>query len=132
MIQTYRLEGVIVPAVRMTQASRFTDRAQVYLTNRGIIQMQIRLQMMEKRYEKFHDKTSLYIHVDYWPPKGKRQQGDVDNILKSVKDAMAGLLFKNDVWFDDDRITRHSCNGEGMASIEIGTFDDWWKREKQS
>jgi len=125
--QTYRITGPIVPAVRMTQKSKWNDRAQIYLTNRSAIQTQIRQRMNECGYTKFPDKTALYIQIDYWPPVGKRQMGDVDNLLKTVKDAMAGILFKNDVWFDDDHITRHCCSGEGMASVEIGTYEDWWK-----
>ena len=130
MIQNYQLTGPIVPAVRMTQRSKWSEQAQRYLANRSDIQWQIKQRMNECNYEKFPDKTALFIKVDYWPPVGKRQMGDVDNILKSIKDAMAGILFRNDLWFDHDQITRHDCSGEGMASVEIGIFEDWWTKRR--
>lgn len=112
----------VVPYVRMTQRSKFTDpSAQEY----GANQMEIRLKVKEKMawagWSMLPEKKSLYVSIEYWPPKGKQHKGDLDNILKAVVDALQGVVYQNDCWIDVHNITRFPVDPGGpRVKISVG------------
>ena len=102
----FRIEGRLVPAVRMTRRSKFVDtRAQAYLASKTDIQYQLKAQMVSKDYKMLAGQTPLgvVISVTYTSHKNNH---DLDNLIKSALDSMQGIVYQNDCWIDHIRATR--------------------------
>jgi Holliday junction resolvase RusA-like endonuclease len=102
----FRIEGRLIPAVRMTRRSKFVDpRAQAYLASKTDIQYQLKAQMVEKDYKILAGQTPLgvVIAISY---TNRLHKNDLDNVSKNLMDSMQGIVYQNDCWIDVIRATR--------------------------
>lgn len=109
------VEGKPVPAVRMTQRSKYADpAAKKYLTYKKLVAASAISAMNRKALEKIDGTVSVQIDIFYEVPKSytkKRKtdiyesdyqirpevRGDIDNVAKSILDGMNGICFKDDI-----------------------------------
>jgi Holliday junction resolvase RusA-like endonuclease len=88
----------IVPYTRMTQRSKFVDRAaQKYLVNRETLRWYMR-QAMACCDQEMYDRTPLCCTLEFSMPK--IHKADLDNLIKAVLDAAQSVIFKNDRWVE--------------------------------
>lgn len=94
------LAGPFVPYTRMTQRSKWTDRAQRYLSSQGALRDQARAQMNRLDVEMLPESTPLAVAIEITMTERLHCQ-DLDNQTKAVLDALQGVAFKDDRWVDD-------------------------------
>ena len=83
----------VIPYVRMTQASKWSDRrAQDYLARQDAIRALVREIMHRHNIEKYLEDAELALGCTFY---GK-YRGDLSNMEKAVEDALQGVLYPND------------------------------------
>jgi Holliday junction resolvase RusA-like endonuclease len=88
----------VVPAVRMTQKSKWVDSAaQAYLSNKQVLRWYMQ-QAMDAGDYRMYDKTPLGCQILF--KVVKLHGNDLDNMVKSVLDAAQGVVFTNDNYID--------------------------------
>lgn len=85
-ILTFHLRGPIVPYVRMTRNSIFTDRSKRYLDSQEHIRRQYQRQMDANGWQKLPE-CSLSVEAHFYVEKEMFRRKDADNCLKAVLDA---------------------------------------------
>lgn len=89
----FTVPGRAVPAVRMTQRSKFTKRAQRYLTYKNQVGW-----VAKQHYRGKPTSDPVAVYVKLYLCGGN--QGDIDNYFKSITDSL------NKIVYDDDRQVR--------------------------
>lgn len=120
----FTIRGRIVPYVRMTQRSKWTDpRAVAYLDSQKSIRWQLQQQMVEHAWEMLPTQTSLGIEMDFDIGK-QMHKCDWDNMVKAVQDAAQGIVFANDCWIDEAHMYRRLIDHlvEDVAILTVTTL----------
>lgn len=86
-----------MPYVRMTQRSKWTDRAQAYLASQQQIGMLIRAQSKGKM---FPPRTPLRLSIMFFCRRGTMHNRDLNNLVKALEDACNGVIWDDDRWID--------------------------------
>lgn len=113
---SFFVDGKAVPAVRMTQKSKYVDpAAKRYMAYKRFVGLTAKSVMNKQAIQKIEDGTvSVQIDIFYEIPKSytkKRKteiydsdyqirpsvRGDIDNVAKSILDGMNGICFKDDI-----------------------------------
>ena len=116
----FTLKGYIVPAVRMTQRSKWSPRAKRYLTSQTKIGWRLKLQMRENDWEMLPESTPLWASIIIHRAGGLHTC-DLDNQVKAILDAAQGIVFKNDLWIDDIKAQRMLSDDKiDWAEFRIG------------
>ena len=102
------IKGYIVPAVRMTQRSKWSPRAKRYHTSQERIGYQLKHQMRDNEWEMLPESTPLQCVIRIHRRSGLHTN-DLDNQEKAILDAAQKIVFKNDLWID-------KCTKERMLS----------------
>lgn len=114
------LTGHIIPYVRMTQKGKWTPRAQDYLASQDAIKVQLIQQITASGWPMLSGHTPLSVQIEYWVPKVKFHNHDVDNTLKAILDAMSGIVYPDDRWIDYIQIARNVGDKyAAVVSVEI-------------
>ena len=96
----FRLTFPIKAAVRMTQRGKFSSpQAREYLANRDLIRLTLINQMTVNGFEMLPARTPLKLTVDMTVTKNLHTK-DFDNLIKSLGDAMKGVVYPDDRWID--------------------------------
>jgi len=107
----FRITGRIIPYVRMTQRSKFTDPdAIAYLASQEAIRWQLKQQMAEHGWEMLPKGVPLFVSV-LFAVTSRLHGDDLDNKKKAVLDAMQSLVYKNDCWVDGGDENRELVRG---------------------
>ena len=118
---TMILQGKPVPAVRMTQRSKWTPRAQRYLKSKGALALQMQTAM---RGRARFGKTPLQVSIVFHYAKGADHRRDLDNEIKAVLDAANGILYTDDRWVDEIYAIRTlSDDGEDHVHLRVKELD---------
>lgn len=129
------VEGKPVPAVRMTQRSKYADpAAKRYLTYKKLVAASAISAMNRKALEKIDGTVSVRIDIFYEVPKSytkKRKtdiyesdyqirpevRGDIDNVAKSILDGMNGICFKDDIQVVELIVNKRFDDAAGVSVI---------------
>ena len=94
------IDGYIVPYVRMTQRSKWTERAQRYLSSQQAVALQLKVQMSRAGWDPVPKDVPLAVGMRF--TLTKRLYGcDLSNLEKALEDAANDV-----VWYDDRYIVR--------------------------
>ena len=94
------IDGKITPYVRMTQRSKWTERAQAYLSSQRAIALQLKAQMNRAGCDQVPKGVPIAVGMRF--TLTKRLYGcDLSNLEKALEDAA-----NNVVWYDDRYIVR--------------------------
>jgi Holliday junction resolvase RusA-like endonuclease len=106
----FTIRGRIVPYVRMTQRSKWTDpRARLYLDSQAAIRWQLTSQMLTNAWHRLPEREPLVVTVAF--DIGKRMHTtDCDNMAKAVIDAAQGVVYANDAWIDELHVYRQQLD----------------------
>jgi Holliday junction resolvase RusA-like endonuclease len=115
----FRLTFPIKAAVRMTQRGKFSSpQAREYLANRELIQLTIINQMTVHGFEMLPARTPLRLAIRMVVTKNLHTK-DSDNLIKSLADAMKGIVYPDDRWID-----RHGFERQlGEADLTVVQID---------
>jgi len=119
----FALEGRIVPAVRMTQRSKWGPRAQTYLNCRQSLMYQMWTQMHAEGWDMLPAgvRVGVTIRFEIATNFGK---SDLDNLIKTILDAMQGVVFANDNCVDSlDDTRRKSDRGEDNTWVIVRVLE---------
>src|SRR5690606_42074011 len=84
---TFTVPGRAVPAVRMTQRSKFTKQAKRYLAYKNKVAW-----IARSKYKKKPVSSDVKVEVDIYLMGGV--QGDIDNYFKAITDSMNEIIYK--------------------------------------
>ena len=111
----FTVDGRPVPAVRMTQKSKYTSKAAArYLSYKSLVKHTARNTMIQTQAKRMEKPLAVSVDVYYSIPKSftKRDRdeiinsgytvkpitrGDIDNIVKSITDACNGVVYDDDI-----------------------------------
>ena len=114
---TFNLTGKIIPAVRMTNRSKFGDpRAQAYLVSQMDLKWQLKQQMQENDWPMLPEKTPLAVELQIGTDQ--LHTCDIDNCLKSVLDSANKIIYADDRWIDKVSAWRYVA-GEDKAVLIV-------------
>jgi len=120
---TFVLHGHVVPAVRMTQRSKWGKAAQNYLACREGLALQIKTQMAEHNWDMLPDGERVQVYLSIHD-SGKAGRFDCDNQIKAVIDSLQGLAFKNDCCVDRITARRLFGSDEGdFVAVTVGVLE---------
>ena len=89
------LEGRIVPAVRMTQRSKWSKHALEYMACRQSLRLQMQAEMAAEGWEMLPAGVRVGVTIRFEVAKNFGKS-DLDNLIKTVLDSMQGVVFAND------------------------------------
>ena len=116
----FKIKNYIVPAVRMTQGSKWNTRSQRYLASQTKIGYQLKHQMRDNDWEMLPNSTPLKCAIRVHR-KGGLHTCDLDNIVKAILDAAQKIVFKNDLWIDEIEARRELSDDKvDYCEFEIG------------
>ena len=116
-ILQFSISGIIIPYVRMTQRSKFTKRAKIYLASQQGIQVQLRNQMNNSSWDMLPGQTPLKVSLLIWCKKVHTK--DSDNQLKAVFDAGNKIIYPDDRWIDRLRLERYEGEDKAIFTVEV-------------
>lgn len=109
------IDGHITPYVRMTQRSKWTERAQLYLASQQAIALQLKAQMSRRGWEPVPRQTPVAADIAVTVP-GRLHCSDLDNTVKAVLDAAQyAEILPDDRWVDV--ISARRKLGEGYKAV---------------
>lgn len=129
------VEGKPVPAVRMTQRSKYADpAAKKYMNYKRLVGMTAKSVMNKKLLTMIEGTVSVRIDIFYEVPKSytkKRKtdiydsdyqirpevRGDIDNVAKSILDGMNGICFKDDIQVVELIVNKRFDDAAGVSVI---------------
>lgn len=100
MIITFTIPGRPVPAVRMTQRSKWTKQSQRYLDYKGTVGWAAKA----ARCPRFRGRVR--VDIDLYIQGGR--VGDVDNYTKSILDGLNGIAWDDDRQVGELHVYRHT------------------------
>jgi len=99
---SFIVNGRPVPAVRMTQRSKWTPQAQKYLAYKGLVGWSAKASGIKALVGPVRVSMTIYVG-------GRR--GDIDNYVKAIFDGLKGIA-----WDDDRQVTCVSCRIQPVGS----------------
>lgn len=94
-VYEFTLDGRIVPAVRMTQRSKWSERAQTYLNCRQSLRYQIWTVMHAEGWDMLPAGVRVGVTIRFEVAKNCNK-ADIDNLTKTILDSAQGVVFAND------------------------------------
>jgi len=112
----FTVPGRAVPAVRMTQRSKFTRRAQRYLAYKKQVGWTARQHFKGKPTDKpVCVEIKVYLH--------RGVQGDVDNYFKSIADSLNKIVYEDDRQIKMIKASKIECSSKGDERIEVKVYE---------
>lgn len=116
MILECTVPGRAIPAVRMTQRSKYTRRARRYLAYKGQVGWIARQHMQGQPTDKpILVETKVYLH--------RGIQGDVDNYFKSIADSLNKIVYKDDRQIQQIKASKIECNSKDDERVEVKVYE---------
>lgn len=91
----FLLTGYVIPYVRMTTRSKWTERAQNYIASQASSALQMKTVMTLNGWEMFPKDVPLGVMIYFHVIKGLRKS-DLDNKVKAILDSMKGIVYHDD------------------------------------
>lgn len=114
----FTVPGRAIPAVRMTQRSKFTPRAQRYLAYKNQVGWVARQHMQGKP-------TSEPVAVEVKVFLSGGNQGDVDNYFKSIADSLNKIVYADDRQVKTIKASKIECEkDEERVEVKVYEIDE--------
>ena len=116
----FTLKGYIVPYTRVRSRGWQSAVGKRYYTSQEKIGWRLKLQMRENDWDMLPESTPLWASIIIHRAGGLHTC-DLDNQVKAIMDAAQGIVFKNDLWFDDINAQRMLSDDKiDYAEFRIG------------
>lgn len=115
MLVEFTVPGRSIPAVRMTQRSKFTSRARRYLAYKQQVGWAARSEYKGKPTDKpVCVEVKVYLH--------RGVQGDVDNYFKSIADSLNKIVYKDDRQIRKIKASKIECK-KNEERVEVKVYE---------
>src|SRR5690625_757058 len=111
----FTVPGRAVPAVRMTQRSKFTRRAKRYLAYKNKVGWTAKQHMQGKPTDK-----PVAVEIKVYLSGGV--QGDVDNYFKSIADSLNMIVYEDDRQIQVIKAAKIEC-GKNDERVEVKVYE---------
>ena len=112
----FTVPGRPIPAVRMTQRSKFTPRARRYLAYKQQVGWTARQHFKGQPTDKpVCVEIKIYLH--------KGIQGDVDNYFKSIADSLNKIVYKDDRQIKMIKASKIECSSKDDERVEVRVYE---------
>lgn len=116
----FTVPGRPVPAVRMTQRSKYTKQARRYLSYKNQVGW-----IAKTHYKGRPTRKPIGINISVYIHGGNH--GDLDNYAKSIADSLNKIVYVDDKQVEYMELKKFSCTkGEDRAEVsvfELSTFE---------
>lgn len=111
----FTVPGRAIPAVRMTQRSKFTPRAQRYLAYKNQVGWIARQHMKGKPTD-----NPVAVEIKVYLHRG--HQGDVDNYFKSIADSLNKIVYEDDRQIKQIKASKIECEKDNER-VEVRVYE---------
>lgn len=108
--------GRAIPAVRMTQRSKFTPRARRYLAYKNQVAW-----IAKAGFNGKITKRDVGIKMDVYLNGGN--QGDVDNYFKSIADSLNKVVYEDDRQVKEMFARKIECDSDKEERVEVTVYE---------
>lgn len=112
---TFTVSGRAVPAVRMTQRSKFTKQSKRYLAYKNQVAW-----MARSKYKKKPVSSDVKVEVDIYLMGGV--QGDIDNYFKAITDSLNEIIYKDDRQVKEMKARKIDCKSKDEERVEVTVY----------
>ena len=112
----FTVPGRAVPAVRMTQRSKYTRRAKRYLAYKNQVGW-----IARQHFKGKPTKAPVAVEVKIYLHRGV--QGDVDNYFKSIADSLNKIIYKDDRQIKMIKASKIECISEDDERVEVKVYE---------
>ena len=112
---TFTVPGRAVPAVRMTQRSKFTKQSKRYLAYKNQVAW-----MARSKYKKKPVSSDVKVEVDIYLMGGV--QGDIDNYFKAITDSLNEIIYKDDRQVKEMKARKIDCKSKDEERVEVTVY----------
>lgn len=114
---SFTVPGRCIPAVRMTQRSKYTKQAKRYLQYKQSVAMIARF-----KYKNPPIKDKVHVRLKIYLSGGN--QGDIDNYFKSVTDSLNKIIYEDDRQIAKADIDKIECEKDDeRVEVEVYQFE---------
>lgn len=111
----FTVPGRAIPAVRMTQRSKYSKPAQRYLAYKGHVGLIARQHM-----QGIPTSDPVAVSVNVYLSGGN--QGDIDNYFKSITDSLNKVIYEDDRQVKVMKARKIECKKEDQR-VEVTVYD---------
>lgn len=115
-IYNFVVPGRAIPAVRMTQRSKYTPRARRYLAYKNQI-------AWVARSEYKGDPTNKPVGIVLNVYLNGGVQGDIDNYFKSIADALNKIVYQDDRQIKEMSARKIECESTKDERVEVTVYE---------
>lgn len=115
-ICNFTVPGRAIPAVRMTQRSKFTSRARRYLAYKNQVGW-----IARSKYKNKPVSSDISVRVDIYLNRGI--QGDVDNYFKAITDSLNKIVYEDDRQIKEMFARKIECDSAKYERVEVTVYE---------
>lgn len=108
----FKVPGRAIPAVRMTQRSKFTRQAKRYLSYKNQVGY-----IARSTYKKKPVSSDVKVKVDIYLKGGV--QGDIDNYFKAITDSLNNIVYEDDRQVKEMIARKLDCEKKEDERVEV-------------
>lgn len=112
---TFTVPGRAIPAVRMTQRSKFTKQAKRYLAYKNKVAW-----IARSKYKKKPASSDVKVEVDIYLRGGV--QGDIDNYFKAITDSLNKIVYEDDRQVKEMVARKIDCESKDDERVEVEVY----------
>src|SRR5690625_2757815 len=112
----FSIPGRAIPAVRMTQRSKYTRQAKRYLAYKNQIAWIARSNYRQKPVS-----SDVGISLDIYLKGGN--QGDINNYFKSISDSLNKIIYIDDRQVKEMHARKLDCECESEERVEVVVYE---------
>ena len=114
-ICNFSVPGRAIPAVRMTQRSKYTRQAKRYLAYKKQVAW-----IARSNYKKKPVSSDVGVNVNIYLKGGN--QGDIDNYFKSITDSLNKIIYIDDRQVKEMHARKLDCESEKDERVEVVVY----------
>lgn len=112
----FTVMGRAIPAVRMTQRSKYTKRAQRYLAYKREVGW-----IAKQHFNGLPTENPVAVEVKIYLSGGV--QGDVDNYFKSIADSLNKIVYEDDRQIKTIKASKIECEMKEDERVEVKVYE---------
>src|SRR5690606_4785358 len=114
-ICNFTVPGRAIPAVRMTQRSKFTKQSKRYLAYKNQVAW-----MARSKYKKKPVSSDVKVEADIYLMGGV--QGDIDNYFKAITHSLNEIIYKDDRLVKEMKAWKLDCRRTDEMRVEVTVY----------
>lgn len=115
-ICSFSVPGRAVPAVRMTQRSKYSRPAKRYLSYKNQVAW-----IAKASYKSKPTDSNVGVNLNIYLKGGN--QGDIDNYFKSVTDSLNEIIYSDDRQVKEMSARKLDCHDEKDERVEVVVYE---------